>query len=278
MSLVVSLRIPDGIVVAADSLAVSRTLVELVAQDIKVQCPHCAKQISGKELRFPPFPIPFSASSYTQKLFPLQRNFALSSFGTGVINRQSLYYHVKQFEELNKDTTSLSKTLDSLIAYFEEQLQIEYPDYKKNAPKDWRPLGIHLNGYEDIEGKKVAITYEVYIGRETIMQKRDTIGCTIGGDMKVVQKLWDIGREDSRFAFKYPLFTLQDAIDLSEYLITATSTFQRFANEVPTVGGEIDIALLTPFHDFQWMKRKELMEKLEDGEYEKRNKKGNSRN
>lgn len=271
MSLVVSLRIPDGIVVAADSLAISHTKVELITGVI---CPHCKEEISNKDLHLPPFPMPFSASSYTQKLFPLKKKFALTSFGIGVINKKSLYYHVKQFEESGGDNATLGETLDSLIAYFENQLQTEYPNYKKEAPKDWCPLGIHLNGYEEIKSEKVAVTYEVYIGRENKKNRRDVLGCTIGGDMKVVQKLWDIGRENPRFAFKYPLFSLQDAIDLSEYLITATSTFQRFANEVPTVGGEVDIALLTPFHNFQWIRRKELMEKLEG--FENESNKGNS--
>ena len=103
-----------------------------------------------------------------------------------------------------------------------------------------------------------------HIGRKNIKRRRATIGCTIAGDLKVVQKLWEIGKEDQRLKFKYPLFSLQDAIDLSEFLITATGTFQRFANEVPTVGGEVDIALVTPFEGFQWIKRKKLMKTLEE--------------
>lgn len=264
MSLVVSLRIPDGIVVAADSLTTSQSLLEFVAQNIEVECPHCRRKVSGQELRFPPIPIPFSASSYTQKLFPLHGIFAVSSFGQGVINNRSIYYHVKQFELSNKKHGSLDETRDALIAYFEEQLLGQFPKYKEEAPKDWHPLGIHINGYEEVDGKPIGVTYEVYIGRDNVVRRRDTIGCTIGGDMKVVQKLWEIGKEDPRLSFKYPLFSLQDAVDLSKFFITATSTFQRFANEVPTVGGEVDIALLTPFHGFQWIKRKKLMETLEE--------------
>ena len=271
MSLVVSLRIPDGIVVAADSLATSHTLLEFVAQEVEVECPHCKEKISGKEFHFPPVPIPFSASSYTQKLFPLQGKFALSSVGQGIINNQSIYYHIKQFELLNKSIGSLRETLNALITYFEQQLLAQFPKYKEEAPKDWHPLGIHINGYEDVEGKVIPVTYEAFIGRDNVVRRRDTIGCTIGGDMSVVQKLWEIGKADPRRSFKYSLFSLQDAIDLSEFLITTTSTFQRFANEVSTVGGEVDIALLTPFYDFQWMKRKQLIERLEKSNEQKNN-------
>lgn len=263
MSLVVSLRIPDGIVVAADSLATSHTLLEFAAPEVEVQCPRCEEKISASEFHFAPVPIPFSASSFTQKLFALKGKFALSSFGLGILNNRSIYYHIKQFEHLNETGPELNKTVDAIVDYFEQQLVEQFPGYKQDAPKDHYPLGMHLNGYEYVEEQPIAVTYEVYIGRENVVRRNDVIGCTIGGDLRVVQKLWEIGREDARRAFKYGLFSLQDAIDLSEFLINATSTSQRFANEVSTVGGEVDIALLTPFHDFQWIKQKTLMERVE---------------
>ena len=264
MSLIVSLRVPDGIVIAADSLATSQNLFEFVAQNVEIECPHCKKKVSGPELRLPPIPIPFSASSYTQKLFSLYDKFAIGSLGQGIVNSRSIYYHIKQFEQSKENPGDLDEVRRRLIDYLEKELVAQYPKYKEEAPKEWRPIGLHVNGYEKVDGKQIGVTWEVFIGRKNIERKRDIIGCTIGGDMKVVQKLWDIGKEDPRLQFKYPLFSLQDAVDLSEFLIDATSTFQRFANEVPTVGGEIDIALLTPFHGFQWLKRKKLMEILEE--------------
>lgn len=263
MSLIVSMRVPDGIVIGADSLSTSQSLLEFVAQNVEMQCPHCKKKVSGQELRFPPIPVPFSASSYTQKLFSLYHKFAIGSFGQGIINNRSIYYHIKQFEQSNENPADLAKLRPRLIGYLEKELVAQYPKYKEEAPKEWRPIGLHINGYEEVNGKQIGVTWEVFLGRENIERKRDTIGCTIGGDMKVVLKLWEIGKDDPRLQFKYPLFSLQDAVDLSEFLIASTSRFQRFANEVQTVGGEIDIALLTPFHGFQWIKRKKLMEILE---------------
>jgi len=262
MSLVVSLRVPDGIVTATDSLSTSQTIFEFVAQGIEMECPHCKKRVSGQELSLPPIPVPFSASSYTQKLFSLHDKKALGSFGQGILNGRSIYYHVKQFEQSSSESESLVQVRDRLIGYLEKELLYQFPKYKDEAPGDWYPLGFHLNGYEDVEGKDVGVTYEVLVGRENVIRRRADIGCTIGGDPKVVQKLWEIGKENPQLQIKYPLFSLQDAVDLSEFFILATSTFQRFANEVPSVGGEIDIALLTPFHGFQWIKRKKLMEIL----------------
>jgi hypothetical protein len=264
MSLVVSLRVPDGVVIATDSLSTSQTRVEIVAGGMEVECPHCKHKVSAGDLTLPPLAFPFSASSFTQKLFSIHGRFALGFFGQGIINERSIHYHLQQFERSSDSNGALEATRDALITYLEEQLLIQYPTYREEAPVDQYPAAFHLNGYEEVDEKQVGVTYEVYVGRENVVRRRDTIGCTIGGEQKVVQKLWDIGREDPRFQFRYPLFSLQDAIDLSEFLINATSTFQRFANEVPTVGGAVDIALVTPFRGFQWIRRKALMEVLED--------------
>jgi len=263
VSLVVSLRVPDGIVVAADSLTTSQNLIEFVARDINLECANCKETIRGQEIELPPIPIPFSASSYTQKLLPIHKRYAISAFGKGVLNNKSMYYHVKQFERL-AGRDALVETFNCFIRYLEAELLLEYPQYREEAPADWHPIGFHINGFENDSQKLAGVTYELFIGRDNIIQRRDNIGCTIGGEMKVVHKLWELAKEDKRVQFKYGLLSLQDAIDLSIFFINTTSTFQRFTNEVQTVGGEIDIALLTPFHGFQWIKRKKLMEILEE--------------
>jgi len=263
MSLIISQRIPDGIVVAADSMSTAQNLIEFAVRGGETECPKCNEKIKLADLKFPPVPVPFSASSYTQKLFPLYGKYAVASFGQGIINGKTIYYHIKQFEKENSSPSDLTIVRDSLIKYFENELQAEFPDYSKKAPDKWSPVGFHLNGYEKKQdGKQAGVTYQINLGKENEINRIDSIGCTIAGEIFLVQKLWEVGKADNRRVFKYGLFSLQDAIDLSEFLINATSNFQRFSNEVPTVGGEVDIALLTPFHDFQWIKRKQLMEIL----------------
>lgn len=263
MSLIVSLRVPDGIVVAGDSLATSQNVVQFIAQDVEVECPGCKQKVTGEELKLPQIPVPFSASSYTQKVFSLYGSMALAYHGQGIVNKRSIYYHVKNFEESHKELDGLVDVKDTLMEYLQRELLDEFPAYRDEAPPNWRPVAFHLNGYETIDGRPVGTTYLVGIGSENTIQKYDDLGCTIGGDIRLIQKIWELGKEDPRRQFRYPLFSLQDSIDLGEFLIQTTSTFQRFANELPTVGGEIDIALLTPFHGFQWIRRKALMERLE---------------
>lgn len=59
------------------------------------------------------------------------------------------------------------------------------------------------------------------------------------------------------------VFSMQDAVDYAEFLISMTATAQRFAIMIPTVGGEVDIALVTSYAGFQWIKAKSLTRQLE---------------
>lgn len=254
MSLVVSLRIPDGIVVAADSLSTSQSILDIkaVGQD-------------GKEVPIQQFSIPFSASSYTQKVFSLFKNYAFTSFALGIINQRSIHYHIKQFEKLYpKSNENLEKVKNAIIRYFENELLEQMPDYKTKVPKGQCLLGFQLSGYEDVNNKQVGTTYEVFLGGPDIVENRfDIIGCRFNGDLRFINTFAEIGNK-----INFGFFTLQDAIDFCNFIIQTTATFQRFAiaTGVPTVGGDIDIALVTPFNGFQWIKRKKIMEILEQND------------
>lgn len=90
----------------------------------------------------------------------------------------------------------------------------------------------------------------------------------MNGDPNIVNKLWSKllgpdGREIPTPVPAWELMTLQDAIDYSEFLIKATSDYQKFANMIPTVGGPIDISLVTVHSGFKWIRHKKLSELLD---------------
>ena len=64
--------------------------------------------------------------------------------------------------------------------------------------------------------------------------------------------------------------SLQDAVDYAEFLIQSTMGVQRFANMIPTVGGEIDIALITNYTHFRWIKAKSLARMIEPTNFQQR--------
>jgi hypothetical protein len=54
----------------------------------------------------------------------------------------------------------------------------------------------------------------------------------------------------------YPGMPIQDAIDLVQYLADTTVGFVRFRTGAPTVAPPIDIAAITLYEKFRWVKRK----------------------
>ena len=263
MSLVVSLRVPDGIVVAADSLSTAQNLVQIEIETLPRSQEGDGAAVS--RIPVPPIPVPFSASSFTQKLIRLGESWAVSSCGQGIINDKSIYYHLRQFEQGIKNNSTLEETVDRLKKFFESELTKQYPRYQDEAPPEWIPITFHVNGYEGEDEAFQAVTYEVFVGKKNKIRRNEPIGCTIGGEMTIVQQMWALGEHDQRFQFQYGLMSLQDAVDLCEFYINTTAAFQRFTNRTPTVGGDVDVALITPFHGFQWLKRKSLMEILDRG-------------
>lgn len=80
----------------------------------------------------------------------------------------------------------------------------------------------------------------------------NTAFCT--GDTTIVRMLWPNGNAGANFS----AFSLQDAIDYAKFLVRTTADYQRFSGQMPNVGGDVDIALVTPRGGFKWIAQKEL--------------------
>jgi hypothetical protein len=52
-------------------------------------------------------------------------------------------------------------------------------------------------------------------------------------------------------------FSEQAAIDMVDFLISVMIKAQEFSNALPTVGGEIHIALISKTHGFKWISKEE---------------------
>ena len=53
-----------------------------------------------------------------------------------------------------------------------------------------------------------------------------------------------------------PAMPIQDAIDLTEFLADMTKKVFRFRAVPEYVGGDIDVATITKYENFRWIKRK----------------------
>ena len=265
MTLIVSLRIPDGIVIAGDSLSTMTGQGQLEATT-GVICPKCNHQHEIQQrLQIPSAPA--TTFSYAQKVFPFCGKFGVGTFGVGLLAGKSIYFAMRLFEQkLKEEETSFNgvtevaaKIGDFFHSLLNEQLKPENTSVDA-LPQNQSPLGFQVVGYDDTNPK----TVEVFVGREVHCRDRNELGCTYSGSGEMVQAVWGLHKTHPESQPPYHVFSLQDAIDYAEFLIRTTIAHQRFSQTIPNVGGDIDIALVTPFDGFQWIRQKPLGKLLEE--------------
>lgn len=214
----------------------------------------------------PPISIPSSSFPYAQKLFSVKGKLGVAVYGLAHLNGRSMYNHIT---ELNANLTAPSDNGDyveivknKILEYFDNQIQLECKKTGLNLalqPDDWWPFGFQLAGFtKDANGEPAAKIFWIRMGKKSVAQSSDTPAlCT--GDPTVVNLLWPGGILTANVG----VFSLQDAIDYARFLIRTTADYQRFSGKWQSVGGEIDIALITNRAGFQWIAQKQLYKMLE---------------
>ncbi|MDI6734779.1 MAG: hypothetical protein QME42_01075 [bacterium] len=257
MSLVVSLRVPDGIVVAADSLMTFHT--QAVPKEEFVRCPKCEAKIPHS-LISPPPPVLTPGSPNVQKLFCVKkRDIGLAVFGMPFLTGRTIENHLRDLEKRIFENETVERVAAKVEEYFRAELNKEVGNLE-NIPENQFPLGFQLSGYDE-QDVSIGKTFSIELGRTSRIEPLHSkgYGCSISGDQRVVLKLW---KEDPNIPLPMPpfqLLPLQDAIDYTIFLIDTTIKFQRFTPMTPTCGGSIDVSVITYHSGFQWIKKKELV-------------------
>lgn len=259
MTLIVSLRIPDGIVIAGDSLSTLMGQGQFETT-IGVTCPACNHQHEIQP-KFPIFPVSGATFSYAQKVFPFCGTLGVGTFGTGLLANRSIYFTMRLLEQKLEEekipfegVTATAKIIGNAFHnLLKEQLKRENTSVDA-LQEDQAILGFQVVGYDDTEPK----TVEVFVGKKVHDRVQSELGCTYSGSGEMVQAIWELNEKRPESQPPYPVFSLQDAIDYAEFLIRTTIDHQRFSQTIPNVGGDIDIALVTPFDGFRWIRQKPL--------------------
>ena len=226
MTLNVSLQVPDGIVIASDSLL---TLSQPITQKMNVQgkCPSCGDSVEIKDVQVPPVSVPSSTFPYSQKLFDVKGRFALAVYGWAFVNGRSMYNHVADLNARLPNNAPVGDYLqhiaDETKAYFENQLRLQMAATGTNIDlqlDDWFPFGFQLAGFtKDANGEPISKVYNIQIGKKSAVTPIAMPAfCT--GDTNVVALLWPKGNAGANFA----VFSLQDAIDYTKFLIRTMRT------------------------------------------------------
>lgn len=261
MTLTVVVSVPDGLVIAADSLASLQQTIIPLPEAVAGKCPKCNEDIKMSDLKLQPINVPSGGSPFAQKLFCLgKRNIGVAVFGVPFLDGRTVESHIREFEKTKVvGEESVEEVVKKLIDFFTEIVKREVKDISQ-IPKGRVIIGFLVAGY-DKEDVKIGRTFLVKIGQEATVQPTHETGysCTVGGDNRVVSKLW---KDDPAIPIAKPLYqamNLQDAIDYAIFLIRTTVDYQRFAPMVPIVGGDIDVAIITHHSGFKWIQHKEYV-------------------
>lgn len=233
MSLVVTVYVPEGLVMGADS--------RLTLEFQLAQAGGLAKHHS----------VPSSDSTY--KTFLTSNRIGISTFGAAAVGTMPIAALVEAFvaKELNAAAKPPDEVTNALLQHFRTLA----------GPPATR---FHVAGYKDTEQQ----VFEVdVVGNVVKRLNTSGPGAAWGGEADALTRLLSrVGSLDQEgklttevpsFGVAFQHFTLQDAIDFAVYAIRTTADTMRFQMRPQTVGGPIDVLVIKP-DEALWLRRKEL--------------------
>jgi hypothetical protein len=258
LTLVVSARIPDGLVVGVDSLSTVGGALQAVV-NAKVKCKQCGADNDITNLQLPPLQFPVSTKPNAQKLFKFKGKYAVACFGNAFVNQKSMQAQIRALESHMGEVSNVDTVAEKFLLFFEKQLQQEIKDMSK-LPNNAILFGFQICGTDADEATK---TWALHIGKQSTKKAESQFGTTMSGDVALVAKLLEATGGLPQLQPNFQSFSLGDAVEFVQFLIRFVADYQRFSNMIPTVGGEIDIAIVTNYSGFTWIHQKPLAKMME---------------
>ena len=235
MSLIITLYLGEGIVMASDSRTTYNSTV--THPNGAIICNHG---------------VHFSDSTYKTFLSP--NGVGISTCGQASINNKPIAGFIEAFinEHKNDDIEAVK---DTVIPYFKNLDPVIDTHFIVG--------GYHFNGKQH-EQK----LYQIITASNTITPlDTSVLGAIWDGEIDILSRILTpvysyISQSDTyvempKYNVPFNHFTIQDAIDFAKYAIQATIDTMKFQERVKTVGGAVDILIIKPDNAF-WIARKEL--------------------
>lgn len=272
MTIAVSLKVNDGVVLASDSAS------SLIAKDP-----------SGNI-------GVINIYENANKVFNLRKGLpiGLITWGAGSIGNSSISTLAKDLRKRfsGKGSDHSDWKIDegdykvSDIAQKVKQFMVDEnytPAFDSWAQKP--SIGFVVAGYSSndtfAEEYKIEVKNGNVVGPE-LLRGKDQVGVTWNGEPEAINRLFfgfsstlpgvlkkkmnmtdndiqnmvDIIRQNCTANLVFPAMPIQDAIDLARFLAYLTINYSRFSPGAPTVGGPIEIAAITKHENFKWIDRK----------------------
>lgn len=263
MTIVIALKVGDGVVLGADS----------------------ATTLGGGQFGY------INTYFNAEKLFHLDKRLPLGllTFGLGGIADRSVSSHLKDLRRklenaadkryfLDATSYSVQAAAERVREYF--FVDLHAPAFANvDAPKP--VMGFFVGGYSagsssaevwqvtiDDQGRCWAPTCIISAGEATkAVWNGLTEACSrllLGYSPALLQRLVEAGMPEPEAVrllevpsnLLWPAMPIQDAIDLVDYLVDMTCGYVRFAPGTPSVAKPIDTAAITQHEGFRWIHRK----------------------
>jgi hypothetical protein len=262
MTVCVSVKVAEGIVLAADSAVMLSGKIKTPQGETEgiIQ----TFQYANKVTHFKDYPI------------------GIMNWGSGSIGDRSIQSLIMEFEyehpnKVENESYNVRKIAEGLIKFIKGRYDAAYQSAQKPT------LGIYIGGYSANKFFPDDFTYEfpqsqtLKIVRPNMSDGRPSFGSNWFGQIDALRlyKGYDLGSLEelvkrgvdkkiiekwiqdavSELLIIFNGMPLQDAIDYAEYAVQVVIGRFRFGYGPPLCGGDIDIAVVTP-GNFQWAKRK----------------------
>lgn len=231
MTLLVVMKTPQGIVMSADSLQTSFDFIENKDGLLDRKC--------------------VFRSLYGNKIYMTGNNFGISTYGDATLSGIPISNYIEEF--ISKNTINdIHKLAESIYEYFTE---LSATPYSTN---------FFLCGYDD-QLNQCIYSIDLY-NREiqNMSAKSSNAHCYWGGHTETLARLMkpvkildghDCVLGESNYDFNN--YNIQDCIDFCLFVTNATIGAMRFQRIEETVGGDIDILVITP-KSSRWIAKKDL--------------------
>ena len=272
MTIAISMKVNDGIVLATDSAS---TMIS-VRDDGKANV--------------------VNIYDNTNKIFNLRKGFHIGAitWGIGSIGPLSISTLAKDFREtITFGEFAIDEndyTIKDVSESFKEFMFTKYEESFKDIPNEYKPdLGFMIVGYS--ADQPLAEEYTINISKgvcngPTEIRGQNLTGVTWNGviepifrmykgrssllntvleeaelDDETIDNIINLCETKLQVPMVSPAMPIQDAIDFAIFLADTTAKFSKFAPGPSTVGGPIEVATITKYEGFKWIKRKHYFNK-----------------
>lgn len=236
MSFLVAVYIHEGIVLASDRRTTYTN----------------TQTIDGKVVKR----IGIHTTNSTEKTFACPNGAGISCCGDASVSRKPITGFIQDMirSEISEEC-QIERMPQIIIDYFN----------RLSDPPDCTFL---VAGYDSIDGKKTPAVFSLNIKSKKI-RRVNTSECQgaiwEGATSTLTRLIQNVAlKTDDNEYFDLPYeeilweyFTLQDAVDFARYAVETTIQTMRFKNVVETVGGAVDVLVITP-DGTTWLQKESL--------------------